>query len=245
MSDAKRPGYIAISRGIFDHPLLKTNKRYSKLEAWAWLINAAAWRAHGHRWRFGVLHVERGELAASVREMAEQWGWPRSNVSRFLNLLAREAMIILSDSASETRTGTRTGPITQRAPSIITICNYDKFQRLVGGSKNKVGHEPGHEPGHELQQSFAIPGLLPSEPTNQSNHKNLRRSLSEIRQDQKPGHGAKGCGMVWYDYDTPEWHTYAADYQEVRGTMRLPESRVGGRGNWFRILGELKRTKRR
>jgi len=49
--------------------------------------------------------------------------------------------------------------------------------------------------------------------------------------------------MIWYDYGTPEWHTYAADYQEVTGTERLPESRVGGRGNWFRILGALKRKR--
>jgi hypothetical protein len=238
---SKRPGYIAISRDIFEHPLFKGNKPFSRLEAWEWLINAAAWKPQGHRWRFGILHIERGELAASVRDLANHWSWPKSNVHRFLMLLARESMIALTDCASGTRTGTRTGTITQRAPAIITICNYEKFQKLASDRKRRVGHEPGHEPGHERQQAFPIPGLSASEPTNQITNSQESRSSDKARRDQKPNHGAKGRGMVWLDHGTSEWNVYANDYREVRGAEKLPESRIGGRGNWFRLLGEQRK----
>jgi hypothetical protein len=242
----KRLGYIAISRGIFDHPLLKSTRPFSRLEAWEWLINAAAWRPRGHVWRFGVLHIERGELAASVRELANRWLWSKSSVHRFLQLLAREAMIALTDSSSGTRSGTRTGTVTQRAPAIITICNYDKFQHLMGGRRSNLGHEAGHEAGHERQQAFPIPGLFASEPTNHLNQSQGDRSSGKKKgRDEKPPHDAKGRGMVWCDYGTEQWQMYADDYREARGVEKLPENRIGGRGNWFRILGEPKPRGRR
>ncbi len=47
--------------------------------------------------------------------------------------------------------------------------------------------------------------------------------------------------MVWLDYGTAEWQTYADDFREVRGVDKLPETRNGGRGNWFRLLGEARK----
>lgn len=44
--------------------------------------------------------------------------------------------------------------------------------------------------------------------------------------------------MVWLDYGTDEWDMYAANYHDVRGVELLPQSRIGGKGNWFRWLGE-------
>lgn len=44
--------------------------------------------------------------------------------------------------------------------------------------------------------------------------------------------------MVWFDYGTPEWQIYANDFRNTRGAEKLPETREGGRGNWFKWLGE-------
>lgn len=44
--------------------------------------------------------------------------------------------------------------------------------------------------------------------------------------------------MIWLDHGTDEWQLYADDYREARGADKLPENRAGGKGNWFRWLGE-------
>lgn len=49
--------------------------------------------------------------------------------------------------------------------------------------------------------------------------------------------------MIWLDHGTEEWQLYAADYREARGADKLPENRIGGRGNWFRWLGETKQKR--
>lgn len=48
--------------------------------------------------------------------------------------------------------------------------------------------------------------------------------------------------MVWLDHGTQEWDLYAADYRNATGVDKLPESRIGGKGNWFRWMGEARRA---
>jgi hypothetical protein len=232
-------GYIAIDRGIFDHPMFR--RRPEWLVAWQWLIATAAWKPKGQRFEYGVVHLERGQLATTVRGLGTTWGWPKSNVARFLARLTREEMIALN-------TGTRTGTRTGTQCTVITICNYDRFQN---GSE-KVGHEPGHEPGHESQQAPLFTELLASQPTNQLTKEKVRGENcgenGQVRVGRtKPPHGSesKDGRWVWYDHGTENWDLYAKDIEEVRGAACFPESRVGGRGNWFFKLGERLAPRRR
>lgn len=110
-------GYIAIDRGIFDHRMFK--RRPEWLVAWQWLIAAAAWKAEGRRGSWGVTHVERGQLVSTVRILGTTWGWPKSNVDRFLKRLVREEMVTL-----KTGTGTGTGTGTANARSASPARTY-------------------------------------------------------------------------------------------------------------------------
>lgn len=108
-------GVFAVDRGIWDHPMFRSTKPFSKREAWWWLISEA-------RWKDGAVFIDgrrrplkRGQVAHSIRFIADKWKWPKSNVSRFLDTLKSETMI-------DTEIGT--------GQTIITICNYDKFQRV-------------------------------------------------------------------------------------------------------------------
>jgi hypothetical protein len=60
-----------------------------------------------------VVEVGRGQLAASIRFMAEAWGWTAAKVQRFMERLKKLEMI-----RAETDTGL----------TLLTVCNYDKFQ---------------------------------------------------------------------------------------------------------------------
>jgi hypothetical protein len=40
-----KKGYIALARGIMDHPLVGACKPFSNHEVWEWMIHEAAWKA--------------------------------------------------------------------------------------------------------------------------------------------------------------------------------------------------------
>lgn len=115
-------GVVAIDRGIFGHDLFETDEPFTRREAWIWLIVEAAWKDRTKRVDGKTVAVKRGQVAHSIRFMAEAWGWHRTRVDRFLRELKIETMI-----ETETETGI----------TIITICNYDEYQRVSLPDRDK------------------------------------------------------------------------------------------------------------
>lgn len=107
-------GVFAVDRGIWDHPVF-ADEPLTEREAWQWLIGEASFKARTRNVAGRQIPLRRGQLAASVRFMADRWGWGKSSVDRFLKKLKNETMI---------GTDAGTGLL------VITICNYDKFQRV-------------------------------------------------------------------------------------------------------------------
>lgn len=108
-------GVFAVDRGVFDHPLLATGEPYTRREAWLWLVSEAAWKPRKVNRNGVVIELQRGQLAHSVRFMAQAWGWSKSAVDRFLVRL---------------KTGTMIGTEGGTASIVVTICNYDVYQRV-------------------------------------------------------------------------------------------------------------------
>jgi hypothetical protein len=112
-------GVFAVDRGVFDHPKFSDNKPLSKLEAWLWLLSTAAWKPLRRRISGRTIDLERGQLVASTRFMATRWRWTEPRVRRFLALLKSDA-----DNDAEVDTQTDAGI------TVITICKYDRYQRV-------------------------------------------------------------------------------------------------------------------
>ncbi len=108
-------GVFAVDRGIWDHDVLSDNRPFSRREVWLWLLSEAAWKPHRRRVSGRPIGLNRGQLVASLRFMAEKWCWSEPRVRRFLELLEKERMIDVATDAGIT---------------IITICKYDKYQRV-------------------------------------------------------------------------------------------------------------------
>ena len=111
-------GIVNISRDLFDHPAFKAAP-FSEREAWLWIIMEASWRPRQKRIGHIVVEVGRGQLAASIRFMAEAWGWTAAKVQRYVERLKKLEMIRV-----ETDTGL----------TFLTVCNYDKFQAQAKAS---------------------------------------------------------------------------------------------------------------
>ena len=108
-------GVYGVDRGVWDHPLFRERKAFSRREAWLWLLSEAAWKPRRVRMTGVTMTLARGQIAHSLRFMATAWGWEKTKVERFFEALKTETMI-----ATDTATG----------HTITTICNYDKYQAV-------------------------------------------------------------------------------------------------------------------
>ena len=136
-----RRGYIAMARGILDHPLVGARKPYSAFEAWSWLITEAAWkerrvRASNGRAEFPVT-IQRGQVCYSLRYMAKAWGWSKKRVCTFLDRLENDTQI-------ETQKGT--------PQTLITICNYEAYQSPGSYKETPKGTQKGTQRGQNRRR---------------------------------------------------------------------------------------------
>ncbi len=124
-------GYIKISRKAYTHdPFWNERREFSRWEAWEDLIQSASWKKQRREIDGTVVILERGQLIASERYLAARWNWSRGKVGRFLKKLK----------SNLNRIHLKTDHQTDHIGTIITICNYERYQ-----SSNKPD-EPGDGP---------------------------------------------------------------------------------------------------
>lgn len=110
-------GFYLMHRGWWQNPAFRAEP-FTEREAWMWLIEAAAWRPEVRRIKQFTVDVARGQVAASLRYMAEAWSWAgEARVRRYLARLQRLGMVRLSTAA---------GGVT-----VITVVAYDSYQQPI------------------------------------------------------------------------------------------------------------------
>lgn len=122
-------GFYLMHRGWQDNPIFK-DEPFTEREAWEWIIANAAWKAVRVRIKSIVVDVERGQLAASLRYMAEKWQWLEPRVRRFLGRLEKEGMI---------------GCVTGAGVNVVTVCNYEEYQAPSNIGSEFESAEPTHQ----------------------------------------------------------------------------------------------------
>ena len=128
-------GTINVARSLWSDPTFKDSE-VSQREAWIWLIAEASWKSRTRRFGSFVINLERAQLAVSTRFLAKAWRWSEARVRRYLDKLENQRMI---------QRGTDAGI------SVITICNYDKFQ-----NKPHVGDAgPTRQPARDRRTTDA------------------------------------------------------------------------------------------
>ncbi len=135
-------GWITLHRGWRENALFKGE--FSRADAWVWLIENAAWKPVRVRIKGDGFELQRGELTFSVRFMAEAWGWSKSRVDRFITDLRDEGMI-----ETRSKIGTVCDHKAGQGQSIITICNYNKYQDINEGNRDNSGTTSGTTAGQQ------------------------------------------------------------------------------------------------
>lgn len=125
-------GFIAMQRKVRNHPLFRGDP--ARLGAWTWLLLTACWRDTEYDIKGKTITLKRGQLCASVRQLADEWGWSKSTVDRFVTRLETETMI-------EREAG--------HGKLVITICNYDKYQDPISVKRDSSGTPDGTAAGQQ------------------------------------------------------------------------------------------------
>lgn len=101
---------MRLHRDLIAHPAFRND---AEAMAFAWLFARAAWKGCRVRYKGHAITLQRGQVAISVRDMADALDRDKAWVERLFKRLKSETMI-------ETRVET--------GVSVVTICNYDKYQ---------------------------------------------------------------------------------------------------------------------
>lgn len=124
-------GYIALFRSIKKNFIWK-DKPFTKGQAWIDILLEAN-HADGGFFKRGVwVEVKRGQDGRSELTLADEWGWSRGKVRRFLSVLKKEEMITLKQDNKTT---------------IVTVCNYDDYQpkKNTNGTPNSTANGTPNE----------------------------------------------------------------------------------------------------
>jgi hypothetical protein len=104
--------WYRMHRGWQDHEVFG-GEPFSKRDAFVYLVENAAFRASRVNAPAGQVDLQRGQLCTSLRYLAKAWGWSEAKVRRCLTSLKKSEIIDAHTDAGQT---------------VITICNYEKYQ---------------------------------------------------------------------------------------------------------------------
>ena len=118
-------GYFALWRRYQDHPFWKEKREFSKAEAWLDILWEVQHKEEPQEVVLGMtcLVCEYGESLKSLETWSKRWGWNKSRVRRFLQLLKNMNQIRHTSEKKTTR---------------ITVLNYSQYDPKRNDSETQV-----------------------------------------------------------------------------------------------------------
>jgi hypothetical protein len=217
----RETGHIKLSRKAFEGDALWLEKReLSKWEAWVWMIQSASWKDNQRVFGMTVVPLKRGEFVASVRYLAESWGWKRSRVHEFLRLLIQMERI---SGQRETQIGT-----------VYLLVNYDAYQSAPDKDRTPDRTPSGHradkvkEVKEELLIGRAKARPIPEEWKPSESHTEMaaREGLTVHAEAEhfRDHHTARGSLMKDWDAAFRTWLRNAVKFGGKRTNGAQPET---------------------
>jgi len=119
-------GYLMLQRRFFSHPLWRESREFSRAEAFLDLLQLAAYAHREQIIKGSLVKLAPGQLCGSQRYLADRWGWSTKKVRHFIALLESDRII---------------EPQKNRDGTIITLCNYEKYNIRESDSGTERNHQ--------------------------------------------------------------------------------------------------------
>lgn len=187
--DDRANNWFAVSRDIFDHPIVGIHNRpFTETEAWLWLVSRATYETRRAMNKGTVIVLDPGDLMAAHSYLAERWKWSVDKVRWYLKRLQAEAMISRAVNKSTNR---NTNQI-----QIISICNYSRYQ-IIREAEHQANSQANTKPTpsqHQEDNTLTIKHYTPLTPQGgdraSQNRTAARQAFTEWREC------AKRCGLT-------------------------------------------------
>jgi DNA replication protein DnaD len=126
-------GYIKLHREISDH-WLWDEKPFSKGQAWIDILLMANHDTKKFTLGNELIEVERGSCITSELKLMDRWGWSKTKVRDFLELLQKDKMLAKKSDKKKTT---------------LTVCNYCVWQDSETTEKPQKNHRKTTERPHK------------------------------------------------------------------------------------------------
>lgn len=118
-------GWIKLHRNIKSH-WIYNEKPFSKYHAWMDILLSANHKDNKFLLGNELVEVERGSFITSELKLMDKWGWSKTKVRNFLELLESDKMIV---------------KVADRKKTTLTIVNYEVWQGEETTEKPQENHE--------------------------------------------------------------------------------------------------------
>lgn len=122
--------FIPLNRELFEHYLWCEEREYSRFEAWLFLLKEARFEDTKVLDKGKLVIVKRGQIYASIRFLATAFGWSTKKVGNYIQMLETDKMI-------------KRETVKETGQSVLTVCNYDKYNTIVS-EKETVRKQQGN-----------------------------------------------------------------------------------------------------
>jgi hypothetical protein len=126
-------GYIKLHREISDH-WLWDEKPFSKGQAWVDILLMANHDTKKFTLGNELVEVERGSCITSELKLMDRWGWSKTKVRDYLELLQKDKMLVKNSDKKKTT---------------LTVCNYCIWQDSETTEKPQKNHRKTTERPHK------------------------------------------------------------------------------------------------
>lgn len=144
----KNKGFVAVYRSLLEHWVWQ-DKVFSRGQAWISLLLEANHEERKTLIDGNLVTVKKGEKITSIRKLSEQWGWSTNKVSKFLDNLEEDNMIIQKRDTKKT---------------VITIVNYDVYQELRSKKETQKNYRRDTEEFQKKNRRISEENKQPLEP---------------------------------------------------------------------------------
>lgn len=171
--------WISMAIDVLDHEIVGPNVKTPKpadprrtawqpFSVWFWMLAEAAYRPRTRVIKGQTVHLQRGQLAMAERYLAVTANWSRKSAAVFLERLAKFDMVHLSSATRDNQlmldfAGSKRGHRRGQLLTVVTICNYDKYQfglhskgATEGAAKGPTGGQylTSDKGRHRLRRSY-------------------------------------------------------------------------------------------
>lgn len=152
-------GWYAMRRGWLDHECFKPIGKWSRAEAWVWMVESAPYKDTEITRGSKTVLVPRGHIHHSIRFMAKKFRWSDKAVRVFIDSLVKAKAV--------EKIGAHLGA---HLGAQLKLCNYDKYQF--------EGHTQGHTQGHKEEQINKLTNIPVGESDDSDHGQTIQVSVS-------------------------------------------------------------------